>query len=84
MSRLVSACQQLARQLNLKPKTAKETAQMDLGRDWAVQLIDALRNGDKTPALLAAGVMLSGRNQPPEVMAGFIDELSEALKDGIR
>ncbi|MGF6526039.1 hypothetical protein [Variovorax sp. PvP013] len=84
MTRFVSACQQLAKQLELKPKNTKEAAHMDIGRAWAVQLIDALRSGDETPSLLAAGVMLSGKNQAPEVMAGFIDELSEAIKDGIR
>lgn len=84
MTRFVNACQQLAKQMQVNPKTSKEAAQMDIGRAWAVQLIDNLRNGDETPGLLSAGVMLSGRNQDPAVMAGFLDELSQAIKDGIR
>lgn len=82
--RFISACQQLAKQLDLKATTNSEMHNMAIGREWAVQLIDALRGGDKTPSLLAAAVLLSGREQEPEVMAGFLDELSQAIKDGIR
>jgi hypothetical protein len=84
MSQFLANAKKLAGMLDLPPKTRIEAQQMELGRAWAVELIDALRNGDKTPALLAAGIMLSGKDQPPELMAGFIDELSQAIVEGIR
>jgi hypothetical protein len=84
MSQFLANARKLAGMLDLPPKTRTEAQQMELGRTWAVELIDALRNGDKTPALLAAGILLSGKNQPSELMAGFIDELSQAIVEGIR
>ena len=80
---LTNARELAAMQARTKP-TSFEAMQMELGRTFAVVVIDALRNGEKTPGLMLAALALAGKNQDPAVMVGFIEELGDAVAEGIR
>lgn len=84
MSRFLTNVRQLASMQSAAKPTKLEAQQMELGRTFAVEVIDALRNGDKTPALMLAALTLAGKNQAPALMAGFIEEIGDAVAEGHR